>query len=182
MRDLVIPGLALPKVVGVSRLGEPIYEVAGGAITGKWYGKTILNAFGSSSSGNAPNIDYLSDTLKAMATTSSYSPDQDAHDFKDDVTNEVASGSGYTTGGVTLTGKVASYDGASNTIGFTADPIVWAAASFTFRRVVIYDDTPGTDATKPLIGWFDMGTDVTGLGGNVTLTPNASGLFIVVIA
>ena len=35
------------------------------------------------------NIDLDSDTIKMMLVTSAYTPDQDAHDFKDNVTNEV---------------------------------------------------------------------------------------------
>ena len=43
-------------------------------------------------------IDWLNDTIKVMLVTSAYTPDQDAHDFKDDITNEI-SGTGYTAGG-----------------------------------------------------------------------------------
>ena len=38
----------------------------------------------------AGDINFSSDTIKIMMTTSSYSPDQDTHDYKDDVTNEVS--------------------------------------------------------------------------------------------
>src|SRR3712207_1302567 len=46
-------------------------------------------------------IDLDTDTIKVALVTSSYTPDQDAHDNFDDVTNEV-SGTGYTARGVTL--------------------------------------------------------------------------------
>jgi hypothetical protein len=45
------------------------------------------------------NIDFDTDTFKAMLVTSSYTPNKDTHDKRDDVTNEVA-GTGYTAGGV----------------------------------------------------------------------------------
>ena len=46
------------------------------------------------------DIDFDTDTFKAMLVTSSYTPNKDTHDFRDDVTNEV-SGTGYTAGGAT---------------------------------------------------------------------------------
>jgi hypothetical protein len=36
------------------------------------------------------NIDLDSDTIKLMIVTSAYTPDQDAHNKRDDVTNEVS--------------------------------------------------------------------------------------------
>jgi hypothetical protein len=41
------------------------------------------------------NIDLLADTIKVALLGSGYSADKDAHEFLDDVTNEV-SGIGYT--------------------------------------------------------------------------------------
>jgi hypothetical protein len=55
------------------------------------------------------NIDFESDTIKVALVTDSYTPDQDSHDFFDDVTNEV-SGTGYTAGGETLTSKSVTQD------------------------------------------------------------------------
>jgi len=46
---------------------------------------------------NAGEIDFGDDTIKVMLSTESYVPDQDTHEFRDDVTNEVA-GTGYTAG------------------------------------------------------------------------------------
>jgi len=36
-----------------------------------------------------------------------------------------------------------------------------SGAVATFRYVVLYDSTPGTAATNPLIGWWDYGSAVT---------------------
>ena len=41
------------------------------------------------------NIDFAVDSFKMMLVTSAYSPDVDAHNRRDDITNEV-SGTGYT--------------------------------------------------------------------------------------
>ncbi len=47
----------------------------------------------------------------------------------------------------------------------------------TCAAVIIYDSTPASDATRPLIGIDDLATGLPVLtnGGDVTYTPNASG-------
>lgn len=103
-------------------------------------------------------IDFDTATIKVALTTSSYTPDRDAHDYFDDVTNELSSGGGYTAGGLTLTGVVVGTDDTGHFAYVDADDAVWSAATFTARRAVIYKDT-GTPSTSPLIGWIDFGAD-----------------------
>lgn len=47
----------------------------------------------------------------------------------------------------------------------------------TCAAVILYDSTPSTDATRPLIGIDDAATNLPVLanGGDITYTPNASG-------
>lgn len=47
----------------------------------------------------------------------------------------------------------------------------------TSQAVIFFDDTPATDATKPIIGLDDAATGLPVLsnGGDITYTPNASG-------
>ena len=42
------------------------------AITAKWFGQALAQALGSGTAGNAPNIDWLSDTIKVMLCTSAF--------------------------------------------------------------------------------------------------------------
>jgi hypothetical protein len=70
-----------------------------------WYRNNPILAYGSGSSGNAPNMDYLSDDIRHMLVSSSYTPDLGAHDFLDDVVANEISGTGYTAGGFTLASK-----------------------------------------------------------------------------
>lgn len=157
------------------RAGRPLPVIAGGAVTAKWYGQAIMQAFGSGSSGNAPNIDFLSDTIKTMLTTSSYTPDQDAHVFKSDVTNEV-SGTNYSAGGTTLTTKTLGYTSGTNVIKFDSDDASWASSTITARIAVIYDSTPGTDATRPLMIYVDFGADVSTTNGTFTIVFDSAGI------
>jgi hypothetical protein len=147
------------------------------AVTAALYGQSPMQAYGSGSAGGAPNIDWLSDTIKVMLCTSTYTPDQDTHVFKSSVTNEVASGGGYTTGGATLGSKTLDYTSGTNVIKFDAADVVWSSSTITARYAVIYDDTPATDATKPLLGFVDFGADASTSNGAFTITWDATGIF-----
>ena len=61
-------------------------------------------------------IDWDSDTIKVALLSSSYTPNQDTHDYYDDVVGNEVSGTGYTTGGNTLSSKTITYDGTNNVI------------------------------------------------------------------
>lgn len=142
------------------------------------FGQFPLNALGGSSAGGAA-IDYLTDTIKVGLTTSSYTPDQDTHDFYNDITNELSTANGYTAGGVTLGSKTASYDAGTNESRFDAADAVWTSsgAGFTARRFFVYKDS-GTPSTSPLIGYDSFSTDQTASGGGtLTIQWAADGVF-----
>jgi hypothetical protein len=102
-------------------------------------------------------------TAKVAFATDTYVPDQDAHDFFNDVTNE-ATGTGVAAGGVTLGTPVANIDTATNTVTFDADNVT--GISVVARYGIIYIAT-GTSSTSPLLAYVDFSE---GLGGNVTIT------------
>ena len=143
------------------------------AVTAKWYGKAFQAAF------NA-EIDFNSDTIKAAICTSSYTPDQDAHDYFNDVTNEVT-GTGYTAGGATLTGCTVTYDSGTNTLKLDADDVTWAPSDITGRKVVIYKST-GTASTSPLLVCIESDADIISSGAAWTLSFNAAGIATVTVA
>jgi hypothetical protein len=118
-------------------------------------------------------VDWDADTIKCGLATSSYTPDQDAHDFYNDITNEVANGNGYTTGGVALTTSAPAYDSASNTLRLDASDAQWTSASFTARYAFVYKDT-GSAATSPLLGYVDFGGDETVSSGTFTIAWDAT--------
>lgn len=125
-------------------------------------------------------IDLLDDTIKCLLTTSTYSPNLDAHDYHNDVTNEVT-GTGYTAGGATLGSKTFSYSAGSNTYTFDAADTSWTTSTITARFAVIYDDTPGTSATKPLIAYQNFTSDQSSSGGTFLISWNASGIFTITV-
>lgn len=149
------------------------------AVTAYVYGKLFANAFGGETAGESVAIDILSDTLKVMLTTSSYSPNQDTHEFKSSVTNEV-SGTGYTAAGQALTSVTWAY--ASRVTTLDADDPTWATATITARKAVYYDSTPGSDATRPLLVQVDFGGDVTSTSGNYSIIHDSSGIMTITVA
>lgn len=123
------------------------------------------------------NIDLDTDTFKALLTTSSYTPDQDAHDFRDDVTNEIT-GTGYTAGGATLASAAATYDTATDQIRLDAADTTWTTSTLTARIAVVYKST-GTSSTSPLIAFVNFGADVSTTAGTFQITWDATGIFII---
>lgn len=126
-------------------------------------------------------IDLDSDVLKVMLVTSAYTPNQDTHQYKSSVTNEVT-GTGYTAGGATLTGVTVAYDTTTNTLTLDANDVTWAASTITARYAIFYDSTPATDATRPLIAYWDFGQDEISASGNFTLTISGSGIATITAA
>lgn len=186
-------------------------------------------------------IDVDTDVIKAMLVTSAYAYSA-AHAYKSDITNEVATGAGYTAGGVTVTlaqayvvanswtvsranstayalgqivrpatgngfvyqaltagttaGTVPTYP---TTIGGTvtdggvtwlcvgtgvvavtmSGTASWTAPSgqtLTARALVFYDSSPGSDTTRPVIAYVNLGGDVSSTGAAWTYTPDAAGI------
>lgn len=125
-------------------------------------------------------IDWDTDTIKVALTTSTYTPNQDTHDYFNDITNEVT-GTGYTAGGATLASKTVTYTSGTNTQAFDAADVTWSASTITARYAIIYDST-GTSSTSALIGYVDFGADVISSGGDFTIQWNASGIFTISVA
>jgi hypothetical protein len=120
------------------------------------------------------SIDLDTDTIKVALVTSSYAPNQDSHDFFDDVTDEV-SGTGYTAGGATLANKAVTQDNTDNEGVFDADDVTWSTSTITARGAVIYKST-GTASTSPIICYIDFGSDKSSSAGNFTLQWAAEGI------
>ena len=99
---------------------------------------------------------YTSSTTMSAATT--------AYASASDPSNQVANGSGYTTGGNTLTRVDPT---SSGTTGFTdfADT-TWSSSSITARGALIYNDTASGD---PSVVVLDFGADKTSSSGDFTI-------------
>jgi hypothetical protein len=140
----------------------------------KLYGNFILKALNK-------EVDFDTDTIKVALVSSSYTPDQDAHDYFNDVSTYEVSGTGYTAGGNTLASKTATYDSANNVIVLDAADTTWASSTITARYAVVYDST-GTSSTSALIGYVDFGSDQSSTNGNFTITWDSTGIVRITVA
>lgn len=122
-------------------------------------------------------VDLTGDSLKMMLLDSyTVGSTQDTAQFVADVLAVAteASGTGYTAGGKSLASITFAEAGHVYTLD-SAD-ITWAASTITASFALLYDATPGSDITSPVIGYYDLGGDVSSAGGAFTLTINAAGL------
>ena len=140
----------------------------------KLYGNFLLKALNK-------EVDFDSDTIKVALLSSSYTPDQDAHDYFNDVSTYEVTGTGYTTGGATLASKTATYDSATNVIVLDAADVTWSSSTITARYAVVYDST-GTASTSALIGYVDFGSDQSSTNGNFTITWDSTGIVRITVA
>lgn len=120
-------------------------------------------------------IDWEADTIKVALTTSSYTPSATTHDYFDDIDNEV-SATGYTSGGAAIANTAATQSG--STYQYDGDDVTWGSSTITARYAIVYDASPGSAATNPLICYIDFGSDQSSSSGNFTITWDSTGVFV----
>jgi hypothetical protein len=84
--------------------------------------------------------------------------------------SEIAAGNGYTKLGIQVTGQ--QYIQTSGVAKFYSAVALWTcvtAAMAPFRYAVVYNNSKGAAASRPVIGWFDYGSAIT-LGVGETFT------------
>jgi len=134
----------------------------------KWYGNAFLKAFNK-------QVSWTADDVKVMLTTVDYVPNQDNHEYRSDVTNEVV-GTGYTAGGQSLTTKTENYQAATNRVSWSAANVSWPDSTITARVAVIYVDT-GVAGTSPLLGYVLFLDDEVSQNGTFELQWHVDGIF-----
>ena len=112
-------------------------------------------------------IDFDTDTFKTLLVTSSYTPNKDTHDKRDDVTNEVAATGGYTAGGETSACTVTK-DTANDKVTLSFAAVSWSSSTITAAAAVIYKST-GTASADPLVAYIDFGGNVSSTGGTFSV-------------
>lgn len=117
------------------------------------------------------------DNVFVGLTTSTYTPNQDTHDYYNDITNELTTTGGYTAGGQQLTSD--DFTQTNNVLKWDSTDPSWTSASFTARRAFYYVDTAGASTADLLISWVDFGADETVASGTFTIVQSASGILTV---
>lgn len=109
-------------------------------------------------------IDFDTDTFKVILVTSSYTPNKDTHDRRDDVTNEVTGSTGYTAGGATCTVTV-SKDTANDKVTISLGAVSWTSSTITARAAVYYKARGGASSADELVAYNDFGSNISTTGG-----------------
>lgn len=145
------------------------------AVTAYWYGNAFLSAFNK-------EVDFNeASKIKAALVTSSYTFDQDTHDYFDDITNEVSeSGTNYTAGGAILASCTVGYTAGTNVVKFDATDPSWATSTITARGCVIYYTT-GTASTSPLLIYIDFGGNMSSSSGTFSIVFHTDGIATVTV-
>lgn len=123
------------------------------------------------------SIDLDGHVIKCALMTSSYVPNLSGHVTFSALTGEVAAGSGYTAGGVTVTVTVTGIG--SNKVRIDSTDPTWAASGgdIVARYALYYDSSIGTNNLL----WYSLlnntPADVTATDGNpFVITNDASGI------
>lgn len=157
------------------------------AVTANWYPNAFKTAFNG-------EWDWDTDTIKVALVQSAYTY-SDAHDYFNDITNEVAGGSGYTAGGATLGTKSNTFtdDGSAtaraNSTAYSVGDVVRPAAAngHLFRCIVAGTSAgtepttgfassvvPGNDVTDNTVTWSEVGRAMVVLDGGTVSWPSST--------
>src|ERR1700689_98406 len=113
-------------------------------------------------------INPSTDTIKCLLVNG-YTPSKASDAKRSDVTNEVANGNGYTTGGKGVTCTVAEGAGNTETLTFS-NPAAWTSSTFTATGAVLYKSRGGAASADNLYAYVDFGGSVTATGAAFTVT------------
>lgn len=125
-------------------------------------------------------VNFTSDAMTVTLHSSSYSPAVDTHAYVSDLTNELATGGGYTSGGQTLTSCTCTYTTAASwsttwqaSTAVSLDYVVRPASSNGYLyRCAVAGTTSSSAPTWPTV----VGTTVT--DGGVTWECVGSGIIV----
>lgn len=107
--------------------------------------------------------DFSSDTFKARLITSALDPADDT--WSDISADELTTSGGYTSGGISLTITSASYTNGAYRVVFDSPNWTGSGGGFTFRSLVIMNETAPSDE---LVGGIDFGRNITIASGETT--------------
>ena len=108
------------------------------------------------------NDNNTGDTYKLMLLADAYTY-SNAHTVVADVSSNQISGTGYTTGGATITVTAAQSDDDTKT-EFTLGSVLFSTATFTFEKAVVYNST-----SNALLLYLDFGAEQDVAGQNYQL-------------
>lgn len=117
------------------------------------------------------DIDFDTLTTKVMLVTSALSESNlDTWVNRSDVTNEVANGDGYATGGIAQAFTLNALDTTNNlqSVAYTDITNGWTGATFSAAGAIIYKNT-GSAATDTLMHYVEFAAALAPVNGNASI-------------
>ncbi len=113
--------------------------------------------------------------IRGVFATSSWVPNQDTHDFRDDITN-VVTGTNLTATGLAIPNEAVVIDGTANTISLDGDSISQAGVTATgIAGIGLCQIKGGLSSADPLFGYGILGSPISPAGETLVVTPDARG-------
>ncbi len=150
------------------------------AVTANWYGQAMRDIV----SGTINlNVTQSGGTFGAVLMTG-YAFNQDTHHYRSDITGEVATGTGYTYGGATITTPAGTitYDATSNETRWDFGDPTWPTSSFSASQMAIYKRRGGTSSADELIMYVEFGGTQTVTSGTFTYQVPTTGAGVITVA
>ena len=142
------------------------------AVTTYWYGLAFLKMLNG-------EIDWDTHDIR-ITLHHDYVPDQDAHDYWDDVVaTECAAAGTYVHNGLALDTPTIGYTAGTNVVKLDATDMTWAGSTIHATHAIIWDNETAVDATAPLICYIDFGGDVDSTAGDFVITFDGDGILTI---
>lgn len=123
-------------------------------------------------------VSLESETLiKVLMVEDGYTPDFNAHNFRDDITNEVA-GTGYTAGGKVITTTEITV--ASGLLTYDADDVSWPTSTIPNAMAAVgYVGRGGASSADEIIWLSDFVTAASTTAGTFQIAWHSNGIFTI---
>jgi hypothetical protein len=146
----------------------------------KWYDRANLYIANGTYEAGSPQISIAAQPITVALLTSTYTFSA-AHNVYGDLTNELTTTGGYTSGGQAISGLTLTQS--STVTNLTGSTVTWTASAggiAAFRFAAVYINATVNSIVKPLLFTIDNnGSDVpaTTAPNTLSVTWNATGIF-----
>lgn len=123
---------------------------------------------------NGAALNAEAEDTKIFMITNSATPNFDTHDFYNDLSGNEVSGTGYTAGGVAMTGTEVTVS--SGTLVYDANDVSWTSSTITSARAAVQQFAAVANEILVLV---NFGADYATSNGTFTIQWNASGIFTI---
>lgn len=126
------------------------------------FGNYLLNTF-------KGDIDHDTAAFKCMLLATAASPNMDTHDFLDDLVANEVTGTNWPAGGQPVTITL-TLDAASNELRFAVSDISVNTVTLSDgKHFLIYNSTPGSNATRHLVAYGTFDTALAPSAGTLNI-------------